>query len=860
MNQINNNFVKKGLILGIIMLFAGASVVHSIVSANQLPVLSNPYPSNGSIGVTPVTNLHINIINPDGDNLNITWYSNSSGAWLPFAQNRTIDDAGDYFNSGGGHLVGWPMNTYWVGYYQIKTFKNAIFNNLSFYLRNNGGSGPIYFEIRDYHTKHILLQKYWGETSDLNQTDFQWETIEFESTHILNGRLMIGINYSGTNRIFLGGDANTVPSEHMIYHRLPDGLYGWIEYGGGDLMYKVNWTIFYGNGTYHQTNTNFSDYGRTYYWNLSVADVSGNVYNSPIYHFTTWSPVQLPDKVYVDNNFNSSTSGWNVTHFDNIQDGIDAVMENGTVYVFNGTYYENIVVDKTINLIGEDRDTTIIDGGDIGNVVYVTADEANISGFTIQHSGNGTYNTGIRIINILFNNNVITNCYICNNTNGIIISGYSNNNTIANCDVYNNSGAGIRFDYSPDNTIKNCSVYQNYYGIYSYRLTNTTITNCNVYNNSGTGVILDYGSSDNTITNCYVYNNTLHGIYLRDLSNTTITNCSAHNNKMGGIILIGSSNNNVVANCFIYNNSGHGGRGISIVGSFNTITNCSVYNNLGIYGNGIHLGGDDNIIYHNNFINNVQNAYDECSNTWNNDYPSGGNYWDDYSGQDNFSGPNQDIHGGDGIGDTPYYIHGDDSRDWYPLMKPYKPDDILAVINIDPDTLNRKISGKWITCYIELPDGYDVADIDISTILLNDVIPSEDHPTNIGDYDNDSIPDLMVKFDRQALQSILEPGDTIAITVTGELIDGTLFEGIDYIRVIDKSSPPAYPPICDWIESKGGPTGLTAPDIFELADAYLFNIPLPDPYNFIPTSMEIYGTILYHNGENGDAGTGCSYC
>lgn len=107
-----------------------------------------------------------------------------------------------------------------------------------------------------------------------------------------------------------------------------------------------------------------------------------------------------------------------------------------------------------------------------------------------------------------------------------------------------------------------------------------------------------------------------------------------------------------------------------------------------------------------------------------------------------------------------------------------------TIVDIDPDTLNLNSSGKWITCYIELPDGCHVEDINISTILLNDVIPAEDHPTDIGDYDNDGIPDLMVKFDRQAVQDILEPGDGVEIKITGELNDGTKFEGLDYIRVI----------------------------------------------------------------------------
>ena len=59
-----------------------------------------------------------------------------------------------------------------------------------------------------------------------------------------------------------------------------------------------------------------------------------------------------------------------------------------------------------------------------------------------------------------------------------------------------------------------------------------------------------------------------------------------------------------------------------------------------------------------------------CNNTWHNGYPSGGNYWDDYTGVDNFKGPNQILPGSDGIGDTPYAIpFGNEDR--YPLMKPW---------------------------------------------------------------------------------------------------------------------------------------------------------------------------------------------
>ena len=112
--------------------------------------------------------------------------------------------------------------------------------------------------------------------------------------------------------------------------------------------------------------------------------------------------------------------------------------------------------------------------------------------------------------------------------------------------------------------------------------------------------------------------------------------------------------------------------------------------------------------------------------------------------------------------------------------------ELFSTIDIDPDTLNVKSKGKWITTYIELPEGYDVNDIDVGTVLLNYQVHAEAHPTEIGDYDNDDIADLMVKFDGQEVIAIVDAGDQVEITVTGKLTDGALFKGIDTIRVIDK--------------------------------------------------------------------------
>ena len=126
--------------------------------------------------------------------------------------------------------------------------------------------------------------------------------------------------------------------------------------------------------------------------------------------------------------------------------------------------------------------------------------------------------------------------------------------------------------------------------------------------------------------------------------------------------------------------------------------------------------------------------------------------------------------------------HNTNYLDWIHAYS--APTAIPATIDIDPDTLNLKSNGQWITAYIELPEDCDVSDIDISTVKLNDEIPAELHPTEIGDYDTDGITDLMVKFNRPDLVAILGVGEA-TLTITGKVND-VPFEGSDTIRVIDE--------------------------------------------------------------------------
>jgi hypothetical protein len=109
---------------------------------------------------------------------------------------------------------------------------------------------------------------------------------------------------------------------------------------------------------------------------------------------------------------------------------------------------------------------------------------------------------------------------------------------------------------------------------------------------------------------------------------------------------------------------------------------------------------------------------------------------------------------------------------------------VNATLNIDPDTLNFKSQGNYITAYMELPEGENV---NTTTIYLNGTIPVEAWPIYIGDTDEDGLTDFMVKFNRQAviqwLRGIITTDGNVTLTVTGN-VEGKAFEGSDAIRCI----------------------------------------------------------------------------
>ena len=202
-----------------------------------------------------------------------------------------------------------------------------------------------------------------------------------------------------------------------------------------------------------------------------------------------------------------------------IQDAIDAADDGSTIYVYGGIYNEIVNINKTINLIGENKDTTIINGSGDGVVLYISSIYVNISGFTIKNSGD--FSSGIKIY---FDYNSVTNNIIINNGFGIMVDDLSidnGNNVFAGNIIKDNKYEGIYLINSSNNLIINNTISNNKQGlVFADNSEYNLICYNNFIHNSENHVFSQYNYINNTF-----YNEELkHGNYWDNYNGTDKNN------------------------------------------------------------------------------------------------------------------------------------------------------------------------------------------------------------------------------------------------------------------------------------------------------------------------------------------------
>lgn len=341
--------------------------------------------------------------------------------------------------------------------------------------------------------------------------------------------------------------------------------------------------------------------------------------------------------------------------FLHIQDAVLVSGKNDEIFVRNGVYHESIRVDRPVQLIGENNQMTILDGGNASHImVFVTAEDVTMQGFTLRNSGQNTslYNLDYGILVWGDADSIIGNRF---SHIPVDIALYeSKNSMVADNEIEGiEDGAGIYLSASSENRILRNNV-----------------------SNAAIEIIFWFGDDNNKIEN-----NSLSGMYTYGSAGITVYQCSYRNifknnvmiNHQWGMSIYYWSRENMFMNNLIKENSLYG-VAIAFVADNNTFAENNIISN-GNYGINLPpdlggISGHYNLFYRNNFIENGINAVDPSYNTWYNGSLQEGNYWSDYLDRYPDAQERVDL---PGRWNKPYVIPQGANRDRYPLVISFGP-------------------------------------------------------------------------------------------------------------------------------------------------------------------------------------------
>jgi parallel beta-helix repeat protein len=331
--------------------------------------------------------------------------------------------------------------------------------------------------------------------------------------------------------------------------------------------------------------------------------------------------------------------------YSTIGEAISHASAGDTILIQSGVYNENIRIDKSLRMEGQDQSNTIILGkGDSTptSVLTLAANEVKVSGLTIES---------------ISNSNKTKYAY------GIWVEG-------DNCTITGN-------------------IIQNtYMGIFCSTQSSTTITQNTITGSIKDGIRFCAGSQNN-ISDNNIISNSVSGIALGGYSNTVEGN-NLQNNTRG--LGLGASNSVVFHNTMVSNTES----GIFLSGSKNIIVGNEIdTNKYGVYITTQGASPSANEIYQNNFGNNLYNAFGNSSylvESWDGGSLTGGNYWSDFKTKY----PAAVENGNSGVENTPYTVNSN-NLDKYPLTAPFN----IASIGNTPTAISpnhakpNSVVGLW---------------------------------------------------------------------------------------------------------------------------------------------------------------------
>jgi len=362
-------------------------------------------------------------------------------------------------------------------------------------------------------------------------------------------------------------------------------------------------------------------------------------------------------------------------------------------YAMSGSANNNTIAGNNIENNGDgivlfsSSDNTVANNSIMENDYYCGifldgfSNNTRISGNNIANNGYGVYLTSSSNYNRISENNITNNyyggLYLFSSSNYNSISGNnitandyygillfsSSNNSISGNNITANNWDGIHLYSSLNNSISGNKITNDYYGIWlGYSSNYNGISGNNITENNFHGIGLGYSSNYNSVSGNNITANSFYGIWLGYSSNNSISGNNITANDWDGIFLDSSSNNSISGNNITNDHDG-----IYLYSSLNnTISgnNITANNRDGIY---LYFSSNNNKIFHNNFVNNNIQAYSSgLPNIWDDGYPSGGNYWSDYTARYPSAVEIDDSR----IWNTPYLIDVS-NQDNYPLMGPW---------------------------------------------------------------------------------------------------------------------------------------------------------------------------------------------